>query len=123
MIVRTPHDAAALLEPLLASAEGKGVAVAYLDAEGLLLQAGVEATEAGEAALPVRAIFSRALMLGARSIVLARSHGGGDPAPSEAEQAATRELAALGRTLDVLLHDHLVFGGDEWSSYRAMGLL
>ena len=124
MIVRTARDAAGLLEPLLASAEERSVAVVYLDEAQRLIDVAVEArSAAGEAALPFRDIFAKALHLGAQAIIVAHNKPGGDPTPSDADIAATRELAATGRRLDIMLHDHLVFGGGEWSSFRALGLL
>ena len=124
MIVRTARDAVALLEPLFASAEGEAVAIIYLDEAQNLLEVAVERRSGeSEAQLPLRAILARALRLGARAIVVAHNSSSGDPTPSAAEIAATRELAAAGRPLDVLLHDHLVFGGREWRSFRALGLL
>jgi DNA repair protein RadC len=127
MIVRTAQDAAALLEPLFASVGGEAVAVAYLDSARRVLDVAVEGRSAAEtvdeAELPLRAIFARALSLGARAIVVAHNHPSGDPTPSEADKAATRELAETARRLDVLLHDHLVFGGGECRSFRALGLI
>lgn len=124
MIVRTARDAAGLLEPLLASEEGRTVAVVYLDEAEKLLDVSVEgASTADEAALPVRSILAKALALDARAIVVAHNEPDGDPTPREADLAATRELVAAGRPLEVRLHDHLVFGGGEWRSFRALGLL
>jgi DNA repair protein RadC len=124
MIVRTARDAAGLLEPLFASAEQRTVAVIYLDEAQRLIDLGIEEGGGGvESGLPLRPIFARALRLGARSIIVASNHPDGDPAPSEADLAAARELAAAGRQLDVLVHDHLVFAGGEWRSFRALGLL
>jgi DNA repair protein RadC len=124
MIVRTARDAAGLLEPLFVSAEQGTVAVIYLDEAQRPIDLGVEdGGEGVEAGLPLRSIFSKALRLGARSIIVARNHPSGDPTPSEADMAAARDLAAAGRQLDVLVHDHLLFGGGEWRSFRALGLL
>jgi DNA repair protein RadC len=124
MIVRTARDAAALFEPLLASAEEETVAVIYLDEAQRVLDVSIEGKGGGdEAELPLRAIFRHALKEGACAIVVAHNHPSGDPAPSEADKAATCELAAAGRPLGVRLHDHLIFSKGEWSSFRALGLL
>jgi DNA repair protein RadC len=55
--------------------------------------------------------------------VLAHNHPSGDSTPSEADCRATRRLASAAEALDCAILDHLVFGGKECSSLRALGLL
>jgi DNA repair protein RadC len=43
--------------------------------------------------------------------------------PSNADKIATRRLADLARLMEIYVVDHLVFGGDRWVSFRALGLL
>ncbi len=55
--------------------------------------------------------------------MLAHNHPSGDPTPSSGDKRATGQLAAAAEALDCTVLDHLVFGGDECTSFRQMGLL
>jgi DNA repair protein RadC len=73
--------------------------------------------------LPLAAILTSALRLGARSIVLAHNHPSGDPSPSASDEAATRRLASAAAGVDIRLQDHLIFAGGQCRSFRTLGLL
>jgi len=70
-----------------------------------------------------REVLRRALELGASALVLAHNHPGGDPAPSQADIDATRQVVEAGRALGVSVHDHVLVAGETVASFRAMGLL
>jgi DNA repair protein RadC len=124
MIIDTVAQASALFAPLFESAEGEKVAVLHLAEDrrfiALTLQgAGGE----DEVELPIQEILQTALRLGAGSIVVAHNHPSGDPAPSAADEAATRALAIAAAGVDIRLQDHLIFSGSECRSFRSLGLL
>lgn len=58
-----------------------------------------------------------------RCLVMAHNHPCGTAAPSQADIAVTRRIAALARLGDVELVDHLIIAGDQVVSFRALGLL
>jgi DNA repair protein RadC len=72
---------------------------------------------------PLRSIIADAALHGSAGIVLAHNHPSGDPAPSEADCRATRRLASAAEALDCTIVDHLIFAGDQCTSFRRMGLL
>lgn len=123
-IIRTAADAAGLFEPLLAGRTCETMLVAHLDAGRRLLKL-VQEDSASEdhIDMPIRAIVSDALRLGSAGLLIAHCHPSGDPSPSEADIAATRGLAQMLSQLGIALHDHLIWGGGEWKSFRALGLL
>jgi DNA repair protein RadC len=124
MIIGTVDQAAALFAPLFAAAEGEVIAVLHLKQDRRLIGLTLEAAGMrDEVELPVTAILSSALRLGARAILVAHNHPSGDPSPSAADEAATRALASAAAAVDVRLHDHLIFAGGEWRSFRSLGLL
>jgi DNA repair protein RadC len=124
MRIATAEDAARILAPMFAAAEAERIVVIHLDPDQNLLGMTVEgAGEADDVALPVAAIAASALRLGADGIVVAHNHPSGNPEPSEADREATRRLADAVRSIGVRLVDHLVFGGGETKSFRAMGLV
>jgi len=60
----------------------------------------------------------------ALGFVIAHNHPGGDPNPSPQDRLATRRLQDAATTLDLAMHDHLIFGsGGRYKSFAEMGLL
>jgi DNA repair protein RadC len=76
-----------------------------------------------QAAVSVREVIRRAIDLGSASIILVHNHPSGDPQPSRADIALTREIAEVGKKLGIGVHDHVIIAGDGHSSMRGMGLL
>jgi DNA repair protein RadC len=70
-----------------------------------------------------REIVKRALELSASSIILVHNHPSGDPTPSKADIAMTREVVTAARTLGIAVHDHLVIGRGGHASFKSLGLL
>ena len=102
----------------------EAVRVAHLDGDGHLL--GISASDSdayGAIALPIRAIARDVIAFGTIGLILAHNHPSGDPTPSAADIAVTRELVAVMRGLGVQVLDHLIIAGSGWQSFRALGLL
>lgn len=76
-----------------------------------------------QAAVHVREVIGRAMQLGSSALILVHNHPSGDPAPSRADIALTREIADAGKRLGISVHDHVIIGADGHSSMRSMGLL
>ncbi|MEM9428829.1 MAG: DNA repair protein RadC [Pseudomonadota bacterium] len=70
-----------------------------------------------------REVVKRALELNASALILVHNHPSGDPAPSQADIAMTRQISDAAETLGVVVHDHVVIGKAEDASFRALGLL
>lgn len=70
-----------------------------------------------------REVARRALELSAASIILVHNHPSGDPKPSAADLAVTREIIAAADAISVKVHDHLVIGRDGVASFKTLGLL
>lgn len=70
-----------------------------------------------------REVIKRALELGASAIILAHNHPSGDPTPSQADIAMTRDIIKAGESLGVAVHDHLVIGRSGHVSLKAEGLM
>ncbi len=77
----------------------------------------------GQVGTNLRGLLARAFDLGARGVILAHNHPSGSCEPSEADIALTRQIAALMRSVDVLLLDHLIIGADAIVSMKARSLL
>ena len=98
--------------------------VLYLDRKNVLI-ADESQTEGTVDHVPVypREIAKRALELGASALILVHNHPSGDPTPSEADVAVTRQMDRAAETLGLVLHDHLIIGKGRELSFRAEGLL
>ncbi len=70
-----------------------------------------------------REIARRALELSAVSVILVHNHPSGDPKPSAADIAITRDIVAAAKAVSVNVHDHLVIGRNGAESFKSLGLL
>ena len=59
-------------------------------------------------------IFSAALQVGAKAIIVAHNHPSGSLGPSEQDQILTKQLKRLGMVLGVEVLDHLIVSGGQW---------
>ena len=70
-----------------------------------------------------REVMKRALELTASAVILVHNHPSGDPSPSKADIDMTRQVRDVGKSLGIVLHDHVIVARGGHSSFRAMGLL
>ncbi len=98
--------------------------VLYLDTKNGLIRD--EVTNYGtvdHAPVYPREIARRALELAAAAVILVHNHPSGDPKPSAADVAITRDVVAATATVGVRVHDHLVIGRNGAESFKSLGLL
>jgi len=70
-----------------------------------------------------REVMRRALELNATAMILVHNHPSGDPSPSGPDVQLTQEIVALGKSLNVTVHDHLIIGRDGFASFRGLQLI
>ena len=70
-----------------------------------------------------REVVKRALELSASALILVHNHPSGDPTPSKADIAVTRDIVNAAKPLGVTVHDHLIIGRGRHTSLRDLGLL
>jgi DNA repair protein RadC len=70
-----------------------------------------------------REVARRALELSAASVILVHNHPSGDPSPSAADVAITREIVRAAKAVGVSVHDHLVIGRAGAVSLKTQGLM
>ncbi len=70
-----------------------------------------------------REVVKRALELNASALILVHNHPSGDPTPSEADVAMTKDVRSAAQAVGITLHDHLVIGRAGHESFRSLGLL
>ena len=70
-----------------------------------------------------REVVKRALELEASALILVHNHPSGDPTPSKADIAVTKDIVKAAQPLGVTVHDHLIIGRGRHTSLRDLGLL
>ncbi|NRA28807.1 MAG: DNA repair protein RadC [Parvularculaceae bacterium] len=71
----------------------------------------------------VREVIKRALTLNAGAIILVHNHPSGDPTPSQADIAMTAKIVEAAKSVDLVVHDHLIIGRGREVSFRSLGFL
>ena len=70
-----------------------------------------------------REIIKRALAVGAVAVIFAHNHPSGDPDPSAADKAITKQLFFACRSVGITMHEHIIVGGDRFFSFADCGLV
>jgi DNA repair protein RadC len=70
-----------------------------------------------------REVVQRALEVGAGALVLVHNHPSGDTQPSKDDITMTRAIQDACRPLDITIHDHLIIGSKDVTSFKSLGLL
>jgi DNA repair protein RadC len=127
----SPAKVWARLEPLTVGLAVEKCWVLSLNRRHRLL--GLQEVSSGTATsslLHPREVFRIALKHAAPAAIVAHNHPSGDPAPSPADRAVTRQLTEAGRVLGVELLDHVIIGrpetdpaGKGWFSFGEAGLI
>lgn len=103
---------------------GETIAAVYLNERGAPADIQVRSGEdASMVHLPARAIIEQALEGGYERFILMHNHPSGNPQPSCADIAATRQLFRTAAMMDLELIDHLIIARHDYFSFRAAGLL
>lgn len=121
--IRSPADAAALLQPALMHREQEYLYVLLLDTRNRVMGEPREVYHGSlnTSLIRVGEVFREALKANAAAIIVAHNHPSGDPAPSPEDVAVTRALVEAGKLLDCAVLDHLVVG-QRWTSMKERGL-
>jgi DNA repair protein RadC len=108
----------------MAFAERELLRVLFLDKRNALIADEVQQTGTVDHT-PVypREVVKRALELSSTAIILVHNHPSGDPTPSSADIAMTREIAEIAKPLGIQLHDHIIVGRDGHASFRGLKLI
>lgn len=68
-----------------------------------------------------REIFGKALKYMATSIICVHNHPSGDLTPSPPDLLFTKQLVQAGELMNIPLLDHIIIGGDDYVSLKALG--
>jgi DNA repair protein RadC len=98
--------------------------VLYLNSRNLLLRdERLASGTPNEVSIHPRMILKRALEIGATALILVHNHPSGSPEPSQGDIQTTARIVRAARTLDIVVHDHIIVARGGWRSFRQSGLL
>jgi DNA repair protein RadC len=70
-----------------------------------------------------REVFAPAVRESAAAVLALHNHPSGDPRPSREDHEVTRRLSEAGEILGIRLLDHVVIGGEGFTSFAREGWL
>lgn len=70
-----------------------------------------------------REVVKRALELNASALILVHNHPSGDPTPSPADIDMTAQIERAAKAVGITVHDHVIIGKEQDTSFRSQGLL
>ena len=123
-VVATAEDAARVFRAAIPIAgKNEGFFVLPLDAERRVLATPILVSfgEASTTTVDPGEVFSAALQVGAKAIIVAHNHPSGNLKPSTQDKTLTARLKSLGSMLGVEVMDHLIVVDKSWRTVEKRG--
>jgi DNA repair protein RadC len=98
--------------------------VIYLNAQNQMID--MEVIEEGivnQAVVYPRKVLENSLKRKASAIILVHNHPSGQVKPSDADIRLTQTLREATKSLDIMVHDHLIIGENRFFSFREEGMI
>ncbi len=113
-----------ILEPLLRNLAKENFTIVLLNNQNEI----IAVKRIGEGTVNAATVYPRELMeIGIRSsaagIILSHNHPSGSLVPSIEDKRLTMNMVVLGELSGMVLHDHIIIGGDGYYSFADDGLL
>ncbi|HOX36927.1 MAG TPA: DNA repair protein RadC [Candidatus Brocadiia bacterium] len=70
-----------------------------------------------------REIFNEAIRESAAAVIFVHNHPSGDPTPSREDIALTKRLKEVGELVGIKALDHVIIGGDGFTSLASLGIV
>lgn len=122
-VIDSVEAAAAVVRPHLVDKAKEHVVALLLDNRHQLIRMSPIAVGSLSATLVhPRELFKEAIGACAAAVILAHNHPSGDPTPSEHDLRLTTRLVEAGVLLGIEVLDHLILGGRQVVSLRALGV-
>jgi DNA repair protein RadC len=122
--VTNSQEAFLLLEPLMKNLAKENFTVILLNNQNDL----IAIKRMGEGTVNAASIYPRELMeiairTSAAGIILSHNHPSGSIVPSHEDKRLTMNILVLGELSGMVLHDHIIIGGDGYYSFADDGIL
>ena len=95
----------------------------YLDAVNKIICVQVIMGTVNQAVVYPREVMKHAILSGACAVMLIHNHPSGEIKPSEQDIKMTKTIQDCMKMLDILVHDHIIMGGERFYSFREEGTL
>jgi DNA repair protein RadC len=98
--------------------------VIHLNAQNRVIE--METIQEGivnQAVVYPRKVLENALKRKASAVILVHNHPSGHVKPSDADIKLTKTIQETARMLDIIVHDHIIIGGNSFFSFREEGIL
>ncbi len=110
-LFETSEQAFGYFRPIAAGLDVEKFWVLCLNRKNRLIrQVEVTSGTASNSLVHPREVFREAIRNGSSAIICAHNHPSGDPSPSRADIAVTRQLRSAAKTVDIDLLDHVIIG-------------
>ena len=121
--VRSPEDVANLVRGEMAFLEQEHLRVVLLNSRNQVM--GVQEVYIGSvnsAQVRTAEVLRPAVRENCPALVVVHNHPSGDPAPSQQDIAATKDILAAGKLLDIDVLDHVIIGQGQHVSMKELKL-
>ena len=117
-------SACEVMRPKFLGRENELMAVLLLNGRGQILYCDVLA-EGSVSSVPIykRRLVELCIRYNVQTVFIAHNHPSGLACPSRNDIVATRHIQLSLKGIDAWLSDHIIFAGDDYCSFRSMGLL
>lgn len=124
VVITSPRVLANLLIPRLRNLRTETFHVVMLNsANQIIRDVAVSEGSLNSVVIHPREVFRLAIAENAAAVILAHNHPSGNTEPSKEDITVTRQLVEAGRIVDIRVLDHLVIGGDDFTSLAERHLL
>lgn len=124
VVISTPEHVIDVIRPLLLGKDKEHFVCLALNTKNMLLKViEVSVGSLNASIVHPRDLFRDAISVSAASVVVAHCHPSGDPTPSGADIQLTRRLVKAGDVIGIEVLDHVIVGGDEFTSFRDQSLM
>jgi DNA repair protein RadC len=124
IIVRSPEDVARFMIPRLRDFTREVFIVLLLDSKnGVKHEITLSTGTLNASLVHPREVFKAAIDHLAASVIVVHNHPSGNREPSREDVEITKQLVEAGKIVDIPLHDHIIVGGDGYTSFAERGLL
>ncbi|PEN13658.1 hypothetical protein CRI94_08480 [Longibacter salinarum] len=122
--VTSPADVAAVYGPLMRDLKKEIFKVVHLNTANVILN-DYTVSEGGLAASIVepRAVFEKAILDNAASVICLHNHPSGNLEPSREDIRITRQLVDAGGLMGIPIQDHIIIAGDSFTSLASRGVI
>ena len=116
--ITSPKDFYDLFIPVFNEEPNEIFLVAWLNSANRVI--GFEKVTSGllnSSLVDARSVFRSAIVANCASIIIAHNHPSGNPDPSNEDIAVTKKITEAGRLIDIPVFDHIIFAGDNYTSF------